>query len=156
MKQWLLGVVGASLLSSIALVLCPGGRVRSVTKLVCGLVCMLALVQPLLTIDFESLSAGLTAYSTQAQEVTDDAEKEAELGKRTYIQDECAAYISAEAQELGLAVGTVSVSALWDQDEAVWYPYEVTVDSPYNAALSGDIEKELGVPAERQHWSGDE
>jgi len=156
MKQWLLGVVGASLLSCIALVLCPAGRVKSVARLACGLVCIFALTQPLLSIDYESLSIGLASYSKRAQEVTDNAENEAELMRRTYIQDECAAYISAEAQELGLAVGTVSVSALWNQDEAVWYPYEVTVDSPYNTALSRRIEADLGVPAERQHWSGDE
>ena len=155
MRQWLLGLVGASLLTCIGLNLCPPGRVKSVARLLCGLVCALALVKPLAGLEPDSLSTGMAVYRRQAQEVTETAQEEADRMKRTYIQDECAAYISSEAESLGLTA-EASVTAAWDAQEEVWVPFEVTVNAPYSAALSYRIEADLGVPRERQVWSGDE
>lgn len=151
-----MGLVGTSLLTCIALNLCPAGRVKNVARLLCGLVCTVALIKPLLGVDLENLSVNLALYRQQAQEVTQSAEEEADTMRRIYIQDECAAYISAEAQSLDVSIGEVSVTAVWNQDEAVWVPYEITVDAPYSAALSRRIEGDLGVPRERQYWSADE
>lgn len=153
MKQWLLGVVGASLLSSLALMLCPGGRVKAVTKMVCALVCALAMLEPLMKLDMGSLSAGLAAYRQQAQSITENEEETAKMVQRTYIQEQCAAYILTQAQSLTLSIEAAEVLALWDAAEGVWYPWEATVTGPYDRTLARQIEEDLGIPEERQQWT---
>lgn len=153
MRQWLLGVVGASLLSSLALMLCPAGRVRQVTKLVCALVCALAMVSPLMELDITSLSVGLAAYRQQAESITENEEETAKMVQRTYIQDRCAAYILTQAQSLALSIEGAQVLARWDAGEAVWYPWEATMTGSYDKTLARQIEEDLGIPEERQHWT---
>lgn len=155
MKQWLTAVVGASLLSSIALALTPPGRVKYVTRLVCGLVCALAIASPVLEIDIDKLAVSMAEYQQQAQMVTEQAEEDAKMLERTYIEEECEAYILAKATEADAAVNGVSVSARWDDEALVWYPWQAALDGPYNEALSKILEAELGIPRQRQEWSGD-
>lgn len=152
MKQWLVSVAAASILSAAALTLCPEGRVRAVTRLVCGIVCALALASPVLQLDITTLSAAMSAYGQAAQTITFDAEEERKMLERTYIEDKCAAYISDKAAALGIPDAAASVLARWDEEQLVWYPYETAVACAENEALSRIIEAELGVPASRQSW----
>lgn len=156
MKQWIYGIAAASLLSSIALALCPAGRVKSVTRLVCGLVCALAIASPLLSLDIDGLAVGMAAYEQQAKKITQEAAEEEKMLERTHIEQQYAAYILAKATETGAVVSDASVLARWDDETLVWYPWEATIGGAYNAALSRSIEAELGIPAQRQNWSGNE
>ena len=74
---------------------------------------------------------------------------------RTYIEERCQAYILSKAAQLGAPVTEARVTARWEEDDMVWYPWTVTLDCPRHAALAGLIEGELGIPAERQEWSAD-
>lgn len=154
MNEWLRSVIGTSLLASAALLLCPEGRVKGVTKLLCALVCCLALAQPVLELDPGTLSAGMAAYRQKAEELTQQEEEAAKLVQRTYIQDECEAYILSQAQSLGLSVPGAEVLARWDREQGLWYPWQVTVPAVYDGALAAVIEGELGIPEERQQWTG--
>ncbi len=154
MSGWIRGVAAASLLSAIAMALCPPGRVKSVTRLVCGIVCALAVASPLLRLDMGDISAGIAAYEQQAGRIALDAEEEQKMLERTYIEEKCGAYILGKAAETGADVRSVSVLARWDDHALVWYPWEAAVDGAYSDTLSRVIEAELGIPAERQTWSG--
>ncbi len=156
MKAWIMGIFAASLLSALALGLSPPGRVRSVTRMVCGLVCALAVASPLAKIDTAVIAAGIAAYERQARLAVSGGEEEEKMLERTYIEAECAAYISARASEAGLETGEITVLARWDDQALLWYPWEMTAACPYDAALSRLAEAELGIPAERQKWGGDE
>lgn len=152
MRQWLLSIVGASVLGSLALALCPKGRVRAVTRFVCALVCMLALVSPLLELDGAALFPAWEDYRTEAETIAAREQESAENEQRVYIQNECAAYILTEAQALGVSASEVSVLARWDAQSGLWQPAYSTVDAPYDAALSEAIETELGIAKEAQRW----
>lgn len=154
LKEWILSVAAASLLSAVALTLCPQGRVRQVTRLVCGIVCALALASPVVKLDVGSLSAGMAGYEKRALEITQDAEEEKKMLERTYIERECAAYILAKATETGADVTDAAVLARWDDGLRAWYPWQATLTGTYSAALAEAIETELGIPAGRQDWSG--
>lgn len=153
MTQWLQGIVGASLLSSLALLLCPGGAVKQVTRLVCAMVCALAVILPVKELDPDSLGLGMEEYRRQAEILAQQEEEQAKMVTRTYIQEECRTYILSQAQELALSAGEVSVLARWDAEQSVWYPWEVSLGSPYSKALASVIEEHLGIPEERQHWT---
>ncbi len=153
MKGWLLSVAGAAMLSSLALALCPHGRVRQATRFVCALVCMLSLLKPLLRLDEErTLLPALDDYRAEAEALTAAGEEAAKNEQRLLIERECAAYILDEAEALGLTVGGASVLARWNADEGVWQPAYATVEAAYNAALSAAIETRLGIPKEAQRW----
>ena len=155
MREWIAGITAASLLAAVALALTPPGRVRQVTRLACGLLCALAVAGPLARLDVGLLAPSIAAYEQRALEITGQAEEEAKMLDRTYIEERCQAYILAKAAETGAAVDGVSLSARWDEDGRVWYPWAVTLHGPYNAALAASIEAELGIPAARQEWRSD-
>ncbi len=152
MSEWVRGIFAASLLGAMALALCPPGRVRSVTRLACGLVCALAVASPLFRLDMDGLAAGIAAYQRQAEAITADEDERQKLLERTYIEEQYAAYISSRARQTGADVRSVTVSARWDDDALVWYPHTAAVEGAYSAALSRIIEQELGIPPERQEW----
>ncbi len=153
MKDWLLGMIGTALFSSLALAFCPKGGPRQVTAFVCALLCALALAGPLLELDMESLGIGLAEYREQAAQIAAEEEEEAKRMQRTYIEQECAAYILSEAEALGLSPTELRVSAQWDSGEGLWYPWEAELGLAYHGELSRRIEGELGIPKERQRWT---
>ncbi len=155
MRQWIISITAASVLSAVALTLTPPGRVKRVTRLVCALMCALAVAGPLVRLDMDGLAASIARYEQQAQVITGQAEEEAKMMDRTYIEDRCEAYILGKAAGANLAVDGVDLSARWDDGDLVWYPWSVAVDGAYDAWLSGVIEAELGVPAARQRWRDD-
>lgn len=154
MREWLIGIVAASVISSMAMLLTPDGRVRTVTKLSCGVMCALAIAGPIMELDMEKLSVSIAAYEQAAQKITQQAEEEANLLERTYIEDECAAYILSKATETHGELTGAEVSARWDEEALVWYPWAATLYGDYDAILSSGIEEDLGIPPERQTWSG--
>lgn len=153
MKDWLVSVAAASILSAVAAALCPAGRVKAILRLVCGIVCALALISPVAQLDITALSASMEGYGREAQIIAENAEEEKKLLERTYIEERFAAYISDKAAALGVEAGAVTVQARWDDDTLVWYPYEATLGCERSDALSREIEAALGIPAERQYWS---
>ena len=156
MRQWVLGIFSASLLSALALALCPEGRVKPVLRMVCGIVCALAVASPLMTLDPESLAAGLAGYRQTGRSLAGDAQEEGKILERTYIERECAAYICDAAAQRDIVTGDVTVEARWNDEALLWVPYSVRLEGAYSAQLSALIERELGIPAERQAWDTDD
>ena len=156
MKQWVLSITAASLLAAVAMALTPPGRVKQVLRLACGLMCALAVAGPVVRLDFGTLASSIAQYEQQAEVITEQAEEEAKMLDRTYIEDKCEAYILGKAAEAGLDVKSVSLSARWDEEDLLWYPWSVAVDAPYSGRLAGVIEAELGIPAGRQEWRRDD
>ncbi len=155
MRDWILGIFAASLLSAVALALCPGGRVHTVTRMVCGIVCALAVASPLLRLDVESLAVGMAAYRAAAESITEKEEETGRMMERTYIQDQCAAYICAKAAELGAEVDAAEVLARWDDEALVWYPWSASIRGVYSQTLARAVESDLGIPRSRQEWTAD-
>lgn len=155
MRRWIVSITAASLLAAIAMTLTPTGRVKQVTRLACGLMCALAVAGPLVRLDLGGLASSMALYEQRAESITSQAEEETKMMDRTYIEDRCEAYILAKAAEAELAVDGVDLSARWDEEDLVWYPWTVTVDAAYNRWLADLIEGSLGIPAVRQDWRDD-
>lgn len=152
MKTWLLGIVYAAVISSAALAIVPAGRVKGVTRLCCGILCAMVMCGPLLKLDMDALSVSIAAYEQAAEAVVETAGEEARTEERTYIEEKCAAYILGKATGAGAAVTAVSVSARWDGETGVWYPWSALVTGRYSASVAAALEADLGIPAQRQTW----
>ena len=152
MKSWLMSVTAASLLCALAMTLCPKGRVRAVTGFVCAMVCMLALVSPLMELDAAELSSSMAYWRQKAETLTASAEEAAQTEQRLFIQRECEAYILDEAEALGLDVPEAEVRAVWDEEKKIWYPQSARIAAAYDPALATAVEAGLGITKEEQTW----
>lgn len=155
MSEWIRSIAAAAILSAVALAVVPGGRVKEVTRFVCGVLCALAVASPIAELDIGDLAAGMAAYGDRAAELRADAEEEAKMLNRSYIEEKYGAYILGKAAEAGVDMASAAVTARWDDSGLLWYPWQAELDADYDAALSSVIEAELGIPRTRQNWRGD-
>ena len=156
LHSWIVSIISTAIFCTIAISITPKGRVAAAAKLICGMVMILAILTPLIDIDFSEYSKMLTKYSDRAYELTESADEYEDKLNRTFIEDKCAAYILDKANSCGAQLDSVSVSAEWSI-EGYWYP--VSADIRYNCtdelrrAVSSSIEAELGITKERQTWT---
>ncbi|MCL2343102.1 MAG: stage III sporulation protein AF [Firmicutes bacterium] len=157
--QWIVGLAASALLAGLALAVTPKGRVRNVLKLVTGVVMLIALVSPVLHFDLSLFSVNAEQSREELQAVQNSVNDAGKQLNRDVIEQECAAYILDKAQDLGIKVEAVSVTAKWG-DEGVFYPYEAHITAQLSpdekGALARAIEAELGIAPERQYWNGNE
>ena len=152
LRTWILGLAGAALLCAVCTELTPSGSVKTVQRAVCGVVMSLALVSPLLKLDFDGYSLHLASYRKQAEEIAAQGKEITDSLSRTYIQEQCQAYILDKARLSGANVTSASVELRWS-GEGVWYPVAAEIEGTYDRALAEKIEEELGIGRENQHWT---
>jgi len=158
-QEWVRAIAGAALICAAASALTPKGKVKGILKLVCGIVLIMAMINPLLDGTLPELSLDLSAYRQKADEIIGEAEEKENGLSRRIIEGEMEAYILDKARSLGATLESVEVAVKWG-DEGCWYPHEVTITAELppreKSLISNSIEAELGIPGERQYWSGNE
>ena len=155
-RTWIMGLVGAAMLSGIALVLTPESAAKRVLELVAGTALILALIAPVTELDFSEFSMNLAFYRDNLAGYEQSITETNDRLSRTIIEEECAAYILDKAQVMGGAVSSARVTVKWG-DEGCWYPYEIYIETSGEGTmpeLSRIIEVDLGIPKERQYWNG--
>jgi stage III sporulation protein AF len=156
-QEWVRAIAGAALICAAATALTPKGKVKGVLKIVCGIVLIMAMVNPLLSGALPELSLDLSVYRQKADEIIGTAEEKENGLSRRIIEGELEAYILDKARSLGATLGSVEVAVKWG-DAGCWYPHEVTITAELTprekSLISSSIEAELGIPGERQYWSG--
>ena len=149
LRHWLLGVVSCAFLVSILDQLTPEGSVRKIARFSGGLVLLLSMLRPLgtvelteLTLDLDSLSADHAALEEQYREVSDQA-------LAAVIAERTGAYIEDKAHALGLEIAAeVTVR----EEDGAFVPDCAVLFGEENAALAALLERELGIPKEKQEW----
>ncbi|MBE7016709.1 MAG: hypothetical protein E7420_00925 [Ruminococcaceae bacterium] len=155
LRSWILGLAGAAIFCGLITELCPSGAAKKVLKLLCGAVMSIALVSPLIKLDMPSYSLNLAKYRNHAENISLSAKNEADSYSRSFIEEQCRAYILDKAVSLGIHVNDAAVKMKWNS-AGFWYPYECIINGDYNAVLADYIECELGLGADKQKWRTDE
>lgn len=148
-RTWLFGIVAAAMVLSILYALIPKGALLTIAKCTGGLVMLLVVLRPLLTLDMDSLRWQYEAWEGAIQQQTEAYTDANRQEMAAIIQQETAAYISEKAAELGL---TCSPEVTCQLQDGVPFPVEVTMDIPKNAALSRIIAAFLGIDEAHQRW----
>ena len=154
-REYLVGVTAAALFCGVVKVLLPGkGAVGAVIRVLLGVMMILAVARPWLSVRFDAVRDWTQGITPDAQTIVADAEGSARDALRVRIKEECEAYILAKARSLGAAVEvTVQVS-----EEMPPAPIGVTVSgnlSPHaRQSLTGVITHELGIAKEGVQWNG--
>lgn len=151
-RQWIMGITGAAMILALADCLSPSGSAKKIGRLAGGLLMMLAVVQPLIGLDYDAMAQALSEYHVISAGYGTELNQENERLIKAIIESETAAYISDKAEELGMEC-TVTVSYHYGQDGTAW-PEAVTVQGDFSEqqrqALAGAIEAELAIPKENQ------
>ena len=148
LRTWVFRIIGASVISSIAMSVTLSTKMKRVVSLCCSFLAAAVLLTPLAGLSDASLS--LPDLKESASFRASQLEKRNAELRTSIIASECEAYILNKAAELG---AQVSVSVTLDDKETP-YSCSITTDSggAVKFALSETIEKDLGIPLERQYW----
>lgn len=138
-----------AVLVSIVQQLTDGGTMKKIVRFVGGMVLMLAMLRPLLSLTFDlpELDGGHYREAVEALKETLNAEQDSALSDSIAAQTQ--AYIEDKASSLGLSVRAEVQTALRD---GVPFPDSVTLYGENSAALSAYIVQELGIAEENQLW----
>lgn len=150
LRSFIGAFAAVTLLLSLVQAMIPEGGIRRIASFTGGLVLLAVLLRPLLDLDMLRLRLEWEDLRESVWEQQVNLEEEARSALAECIAEKTAAYISDKAAEMGLdavpRVGTIS------REDGVILPNRVELPIPYSAALAKEIERELGIPAERQVW----
>lgn len=159
MTEALRQLCGLSLFCGIALGLMPEGGVKKAASIACTVVLVMTVLLPLGTLDVSQYSIELAKYREMGEQLEEKGDAFRDSMSRTVIEQECEAYIMDKAEAMGITVDTVKVRAFWNS-EGVWVPESAEIRSGCGESekkrLSDLIFADLGIPAEKQEWSGNE
>lgn len=145
--------------SGFVLCITPEGSVKRLTAICCTLAMLLCLTGSLRDFSLDDYSLELAKYRELEQELSQSGDEARDKLNRRVIEQECEAYITDKAAELGLRIDDLRVTARWSMD-GVWIPYRVELRATGEAGrrerLAGLLEAELGIPRKRQDWREDE
>lgn len=148
MLKYLISIASVALLSVLAGSLIKSGALRSVVTFVCGLLVLLVVISPLMSIDPAALSVGLEQIMSM------DETKETAFRDRfsAQVKRTTEEYIATRGRELGCDLrGEVTL------DEGEYpIPYSVVMTgkgTPHQIqSMTEYLTNALGIPPERQEW----
>ncbi len=153
-RGYLLGIISAALLISLAQALIPGQRMRRAAGLTGGLILILVVLAPLRTISFADIAQQMSRLWMDA----DAAQTGISVDNRdliaAIIKDKTEAYILDKAGQLGCRV-TVQVEVEADAQ----YPYPCaavligTWTEEQREALRSYMSADLAIPEDAQTWN---
>lgn len=153
MRQWMMGIFAAALLTAVAMVITP--KNKKIVALAGGLIMILAAVKPLGELTYQDISAQIAKYQIKADELRSGINVGNAEIMALIIQEQTEAYILDKAAELGLEI---EVEVTTQQASDGWpYPTDVKVTGQLSESdiqrLGRIISEDLAVAPDRQEWS---
>lgn len=149
LRQWLMSVVCCAVLVSVVNRLAPEGAVCGLVRLAGALVLLLCLLRPLGSAELSQLEVDVSGAAEERDALEERYQTERDSALAEGIAERTAAYIEDKAKDLGLHV---TASVVMGEADGTLVPQAVTLYGVRNEALCALIERELGIPAERQEW----
>ncbi len=144
-RSWLLGVTGVAILAAMADRMMPKGTIKGVGRLTGGLVLLVAMLTPVLSLDMDALfpEGGWQVAIDQTEEELEE-ERKKELA--TIIAGQLSAYIVDKAEERGISC-TATVVCRYEGELCL--PEQVTISgvtqSDQQEDLSLLVGEQLGI-----------
>lgn len=154
LSQWITAITAAAFISAAAAVLTPKGTAGKAVKLACGAMTAILLISPIKKFDYADMAQFMAELREGGAELSRDGAADAERVAAVIIQSRTEAYISDKAAELGAAGAEVHVYVT--AGERCIYPCSAEVTGTFTEAqkarLAEYIEREFGIPGEKQYW----
>lgn len=153
-RSWLLGVTAAAMIAAIADAMAPDGAAKKICKLASGLLILLAVLKPVLSLDTVDLSKALTEYRIETQGYSAALKMENIRLMKSIIAEQTGAYIQDKAAEFGITC-EAEVTCCVGEDE-IPYPASVTVYGDLTQqqveTLGRAIEENLAISVQNQQY----
>lgn len=153
-RSWLLGITAAAMIAAAADALAPDGAAKKACRLASGLLILLAVVKPVLTLDPADLSKELARYRAASQGYSAALETENLRLMKSIIEERTGAYIQDKAAELGIDCKAEVICSVGEDETP--YPAQVTICGELTQsqikALSRVIAEELSIPEQEQSY----
>lgn len=151
LREWLFGLVAAAMLLSMLQALLPKRMFRSIGRVTGGLVLILVLLRPVLTLQWKDLSGRYQDYEQQIDRQIEAYTKGNQQQMKDIIEQQLSAYVWEIAAQMGLDCEVAVETELRD---GVPYPVSVRIYTDYDESLSERIFRELEIAPEQQYWEG--
>lgn len=153
MKEWMLGIFAASLLTALAMAVTP--KNKKAVALAGGLIMILATVKPLAELTYQDVARQISEYQIKANELRSGIDIGSSEIMALIIQEQTEAYILDKALELGL---DVQVEVITEKASDGWpYPVASTISGRLSESdiqrLSRILSEDLAIEPDRQEWS---
>ena len=153
MKTWLMRVIAAAILCTIAQDLSPKGSVKQVGRLVCAMVLLCVVLSPVKTLDMAAGSQWLTNYRATLADSRAALAEQGEEIQMAVIGEKYRAYIEDKGAQLGL---NCQAQVDCREEGEIYVPDRVQVTGDLSQGdwdgLRRGLEEERGVPPERQEF----
>lgn len=152
-------ICALSIFCGAAMSLTPEGGVKRILAILCTAALMVTVLGALRSIDYEDYALEISRYREQEKSFLEQSTEMNERLNRLVIEEEYETYIMDKAREYGLAVERAEVDLRWSTD-GLWVPESADIvcraTEEQRSLLTGIIQAELGIAAEKQRWSEDE
>ena len=153
------GICAASIVYGILLILLPEGKERSIASLCATCALIILLLGHLRSIRWEEYAISLAQTREAAERISSDANIDRNRMNRYVIERECEEYIMDKAEDYGLELASVRVTAAWHR-EGVWVPdtarLVIKKQNEAQRRLVSWMEAQLGINEAHQEWSIEE
>lgn len=147
-RGWIISVAAAAFLVSLSQSLIPEGTVRKIAGFAGGLVLLLVMLKPFPGVDVSGLELGYEDYAMEIQQRQTELKEQSNQTMGELIAEKTEAYILDKAAALGISC-TVRVLMEPGKDGTP-IPTGAELTGEKSDALADYMERELGIPKERQ------
>ncbi len=153
LRQYVLSIVAASIISAVIMGFFQGGTTKQLLKILCGLFLAFSVIRPIQEFDINNLSLPGEAETREGEALASMGEELATEAMADIIKAETEAYILDKAAQLNL---TLEVQVTVSGEPPLPVSVQLTGPaSPYGRQqLEALLSRELGIPKENQIWTG--
>lgn len=155
LRDWIMSLVGAAVISAAAMSITPNGRAKKTVRVVCGIVTIMAILSPLGKLEIPNLEDVVAGYRQEALAVSSQLDEVNKNIQRSIIESETASYISDKGKNLGMEIESVTVTAKMRED-GYYYPYSASVTGAFSETQKRDLseyaESQLGIETDNIVW----
>ncbi len=154
LNRWLTGITAVSILLALADHLMPKGSVKRIGKFAGGLLLILVIINPVLSVDTKLLAGTLATYRFELENSNSSIEVTNDRLKKIIIEDRTGAYIRDRAAQLGIDCSVAVKCHVNKLDQL--YPKSVVVygemTQEQQEELARIIEAEIAISPEMQRF----
>lgn len=153
LRQWLMGITCAALVVTLAEHMTPRGSMKKIVGLVGGLVLLVAVLSPIMGLDYQRLSGELAGYRMEAAGYAEAMKSVNSDLTKSIIAQQSGAYIVDKATALGIKQCTALVICAVGAGE-IPVPVSVKITGEFTAEQGAQlrrmIEADFAIPAAEQ------
>ncbi|MBR4864636.1 MAG: hypothetical protein IKU07_08665 [Oscillospiraceae bacterium] len=154
MKQYLISLISAALISAVAVnIFDKKSFIGNHIRLLSGIFLSITVISPLFKLEIPDFDVFQNMLASEAHQIVAEGETYYQEQRRTVISQQVETYIVNKATELGAYISVKVTLAKTEPPIPSGVEIEGSVSPYVKVALETYMVNELGIPKERQMWN---